>query len=96
MLRHREDGLMRTWRSFMVALGLMALPSVALAVPAIVLDTVPGGAGGTMTYDGVGGPLIANDILFVEIMGTDTPANSGATLVCSNCLLDFTTGANTQ
>ena len=86
---------MRTrWLGFLA--GLVLLPSIALAVPALVFDTVPGGAGGTMTYDGVGGPLIANDIVFVEIMGTGTPANSGATLVCSNCLLDFTTGANTQ
>jgi hypothetical protein len=76
--------------------GVLLLPSVALAIPAIVFDTVPNGAGGLMTYDGAGGPLLAADIVFVEIAGVDTPLNSGAALACVNCLLDFTTGLNTQ
>ena len=76
--------------------GLLLLPASAFAVPTLVFDTVPGGAGGTMTYDGAGGPLIATNIAFVEIMGVDTPANSGGVLACTNCLLNFTTGANTQ
>ena len=76
--------------------GLILLPSTALAIPALVFDTVPGGAGGTLTYDGAGGPAIGTDIAFVEIQGVDTPANNGIALACVNCLLDFTTGANTQ
>jgi hypothetical protein len=74
--------------------GLLLLPSIALAIPAIVFDTIPDGAGGTMTYDGAGGPLIATDIRFVEIAGDQTPLNAGLPLACVNCLLDFTTGAN--
>jgi hypothetical protein len=76
--------------------GLLLLPSIAWAIPAIVFDTTPGGAGGTLTYDGAGGPAIGTDIVFVNIQGNDTPANSGVTLACVNCSLDFTTGANTQ
>ena len=76
--------------------GLLLLPSVALAIPSIVFDTTPGGAGGTLTYDGAGGPAIATDVVFVNIQGNETPLNSGITLACVNCSLDFTTGANTQ
>jgi hypothetical protein len=76
--------------------GLVLLPSTALAIPSIVFDTTPGGAGGTLNYDGAGGPAIGTDIVFVEIQGVDTPANTGVTLACVNCSLDFTTGANTQ
>jgi hypothetical protein len=74
--------------------GLLLLPSVALAIPSIVFDTVPGGAGGTLTYDGAGGPAIGTDIVFVNLSGVDTPANAGVTLDCVGCTLAFTTGAN--
>jgi hypothetical protein len=83
-------------RVLAVLAGLFLLPSVALAIPSIVFDTVPGGAGGTMTYDGAGGALIANDIVFVNLSGVESPANAGVTLDCVNCSLDFTTGANVQ
>ena len=76
--------------------GLLLLPSVALAIPSIVFDTTRAGPGGTLTYDGAGGPAIATDVVFVNIQGNETPLNSGITLACVNCSLDFTTGANTQ
>jgi hypothetical protein len=78
-----------------ILVGLLLLPSLAGAIPAIVFDTVPAGAGGTLTYAGAGGPLIAADIRFVEIAGDQTPLNAGVPLVCVDCLLNFTTGANT-
>jgi hypothetical protein len=74
--------------------GLFLLPSTALAIPSIVIDTNPGGAGGTLTYDGAGGPAIGTDIVFVNLSGVDTPANAGVTLDCVGCTLAFTTGAN--
>jgi hypothetical protein len=80
---------------FLVSLCLL-LPSLAVAIPAIVFDTNPGGAGGTLIYDGAGGPAIGTDIVFVNLSGVDTPANTGVTLACVNCALDFTTGLNIQ
>jgi hypothetical protein len=79
---------------FGVLTGLLLLPSTALAIPSIVFDTVPGGAGGTLTYDGAGGPTIGTDIVFVNLSGVDTPANAGVTLDCVGCTLAFATGAN--
>jgi hypothetical protein len=79
-----------------VLTGLLLLPSVALAIPSIVFDSTPGGAGGTITYDGAGGPAIGTGIVFVNIVGVDTPANAGTVLACTDCTLTFTTGANTQ
>jgi hypothetical protein len=76
--------------------GLLLLPSTALAIPSIVIDTNPGGGGGTLTYDGAGGPAIGTDIVFVNLSGVDTPLNNAVTLACVNCALDFTTGANLQ
>jgi hypothetical protein len=81
-------------KRFGVLTGLLLLPSVALAIPSIVFDTVPGGAGGTLTYDGAGGPAIGTGIVFVNLSGVDTPANVGVTLDCVGCTLAFTTGAN--
>jgi hypothetical protein len=78
---------------FLVSLCLL-LPSLAVAIPAIVFDTNPGGAGGTLTYDGAGGPAIGTDIVFVNLSGVDTPANAGVTFDCVGCTLAFTTGVN--
>jgi len=80
---------------WLVALALAILPSVALAVPAIVFDTVPGGAGGTLTYDGAGGPAVGTNIQFVDLVGVDSPLNANVVLSCVDCFLNFTTGANT-
>jgi hypothetical protein len=86
--------MLHTLRS--LAAALLLWPATAFAAPAIVFDTVPGGAGGTLTYDGAGGPAIGSGIVFVNVNGLDTPANNGATIPCVTCQLAFTTGANTQ
>src|SRR4030095_13384665 len=54
----------------------------------------PGGAGGSLNYDGAGGPAVGSSIVFVDIEGSGTPLNSGVTLPCVGCTLNFTTGAN--
>jgi hypothetical protein len=81
-------------KRFWPMLALACLPSLAAALPSIVLDTVPGGAGGTLTYDGLGGPAVGTDIQFVEIVGIESPLNSGVVLDCVDCVLNFVTGPN--
>jgi hypothetical protein len=79
------------------ALGLAAGPAAAQA-PTINFDQGTGGgqAGGTLTYDGEGGPLIGTDIGFGVLAGFETPANAGVPLFCvPSCTLNFVTGANT-
>lgn len=83
---------MKRW--LLVALCAL-FPHVALALPSIVFDTTPGGAGGTLTYDGAGGPAVGTNIQFVDLVGVDSPLNAGVVLACSDCFLNFTTGANT-
>ena len=82
---------MRTW---LAALGLV----VATAAPAlggvISFDTTPGGAGGTLTYDGAGGPAVGAGIVFVDVEGINTPLNAGVAFPCVSCTLAFSTGAN--
>ena len=52
--------------------------------------------GGTLSYDGEGGPLMGTDLLLDLVMGIDTPLNSGesGSLFCEDCKLNLTTGAN--
>ena len=52
--------------------------------------------GGTVTYNGAGGPVVGNDVIFQAVIGVGTPLNNGVSLFCwpVNCLLDFTTGTN--
>ena len=54
-------------------------------------------AGGTLSYNGTGGPLEGVDIGITSITGEFTPLNSGlaAALDCDDCVLNFTTGNNT-
>ena len=66
-----EGNLMK---KVLVVLALLLVPGIALAVPTITFDTTPGGAGGTLIYGGAGGPLVGTGIVFVDILGTDTPA----------------------
>jgi hypothetical protein len=70
----------------------------AEGLPTINFDqgTGAGQAGGTLTYDGAGGPLIGGGIGFGVLAGFDTAANAGVPLFCvPNCTLGFQTGANT-
>jgi hypothetical protein len=74
---------------------LLVMPSAALAIPTLAFDTTPGGAGGSLTYDGAGGPAIGADIVFVNLASNgETPLNPNTTLDCVGCSLAFTTGAN--
>ena len=50
--------------------------------------------GASLTYDGIGGPLVGTMIDFNSIQGVDTPLNAGINLTCVGCQLEFTTGAN--
>jgi hypothetical protein len=81
-----------------VSLSLLLAAAPAAALPTINVDqgTGAGQAGGTLTYDGAGGPLIGGGIGFGALAGFDTALNTGVSLFCvPNCQLDFTTGANT-
>jgi hypothetical protein len=73
----------------------LALLTASPAFPAAIsFDSEPAGAGGTITYDGIGGPAIGTDIKFTTITGVNTAQNSGLLLSCVDCFLDFQTGAN--
>jgi hypothetical protein len=75
------------------ALGLAAGP--AAAQPTINVDQGTGGgqSGGTLSYNGEGGPLVGTGIGFGVLQGTDTPANAGVSLTCvPACTLNFETG----
>lgn len=83
---------MKRW---LLVAALALLPSLAFALPSIVFDTTPGGAGGTLTYDGAGGPIVGTQIKFVDLVGVDSPLNAGVVLACDDCFLNFTSGPNT-
>jgi hypothetical protein len=82
----------------LLTLGLAALllGSPAHAAPSLSFDN-PTLDGGTLTYNGAGGPAVATDVIFQQVIGVDTPAHPGVSLFCYpvNCLLAFTTGDNT-
>ena len=75
----------------LVVLALLLVPGIALAAPQLNFDN-PTLDGGSVTYDGLGGPLIGTDVIFQQVIGLGVP-NSGVSLFCTpTCLLDFTTG----
>jgi hypothetical protein len=49
---------------------------------------------GSVTYDGDGGPAIADGITIEMITGSGTSQNDGTSLPCVGCVLTFETGAN--
>jgi hypothetical protein len=51
------------------------------------------GPGGSVSFAGGSAPLIGEDLRISEITGIDTPLNSGVSLTCTLCQLDFETGA---
>jgi hypothetical protein len=84
-------------RAWILALSLF-VAAPALALPTINVDQGTGGgqAGGTLTYDGAGGPLIGTGIGFGVLAGFGTAANDGVPLFCDPaCTLNFQTGPNT-
>ena len=55
----------------------------------------PFGPGGTLSYDGAGGPAVGTNIVFQTVQGLGTPANDGAAnqLYCvPACIANFQTG----
>ena len=60
---------------------LLLVPSLALAAPLLSFDN-PTVDGGTVAYDGLGGPLVATDVIFQQVIGVGTPANPGVSLFC--------------
>jgi PEP-CTERM motif len=87
---------MRWTHALSFAALLTAAPAAALPTINVDQGTGAGQAGGTLTYDGAGGPLIGGGIGFGVLAGFDTAANAGVSLFCvPNCTLGFQTGANT-
>jgi PEP-CTERM motif len=62
------------------------------AEPILIFDQ--GAGAGTLSYSGGNGTLKGTGILFDSIIGLDTAANSGMSLSCVSCFLNFETGAN--
>jgi hypothetical protein len=75
--------------------ALLVLPVVAGAQPILKFDD-PTNPGGIVSYNGAGGAAVGTDILFQSIQGLDTPLNNNVTLACVGCVMNFTTGLNTQ
>ena len=80
---------------WLIVFALAMLPVAAQAAPILSFDN-PTSDGGTVVYDGAGGPLVATNVIFEQVIGVGTPANPGVELFCypTDCLLSFTTGTN--
>ena len=65
----------------LVVLALLLVPGIALAAAQINFDN-PTVDGGTLTYNGAGGPVVATDVIFQQVIGVGTPLNSGVSLFC--------------
>jgi hypothetical protein len=86
---------MRWTHALSFAALLTAAPAAAL--PTINVDQGTGGgqAGGTLSYDGAGGPLVGTGIGFGVLAGFDTTLNNSVPLFCDPaCTLNFSTGGN--
>lgn len=82
-------------RVLLTTLAVLVLASPLFAAPVLKFDD-PLNPGGLVSYDGtLGQPIVGTDIQFQTITGIGTPINSGVTLSCLGCLLDFTTGGVT-
>jgi hypothetical protein len=87
---------MKNLVSVLASLLLTAAPATALPTINVDQGTGAGQAGGTLSYDGEGGPLVGTGIGFGALSGFDTVANAGVPLFCvPSCTLDFATGGNT-
>jgi hypothetical protein len=66
-----------------------------LAMAEYQLDfTIPSFAGGSISYGGgTTDPLIGTSIQVTSLVGIDGSQNSGVTLGCGSCYLNFTTGS---
>jgi hypothetical protein len=84
----RSMGSLVLAMSFVLATGTLCPASVLLSFDDDIVH------GGTISYDGSGGPLIGSDILFDRVTGVGTPLNNGDQLTIINGKLNFTSGAN--
>jgi hypothetical protein len=78
----------------LLALAFLLVPTVALADMVLDFNITPPAAG-SISYDGVGGPLVGSGITVTGVTGMGTPLNSGVTVPIVNGLLNFTTGGLT-
>lgn len=76
-------------------LAMLAISLYAGSASAVIIqfDDNPGNTG-TISYAGGAAPAVGTNIELDLISGIDTPLNSGASLTCRACVLNFTTGAN--
>jgi hypothetical protein len=80
----------------LLALAFLLVPSAALADGVSLLDfVVAPSTGASISYDGVGGPLVGQGISIVSVQGLNTPLNSGVVVPIVGGLLNFTTGGLT-
>jgi hypothetical protein len=82
-----------------VVMAVLLAVGSAQALPTINIDQGTGGgqAGGSLFYNGEGGPLVGTGIGFGAFQGTDTTVNNNVSLFCvPSCTLNFATGANIQ
>src|SRR5579872_4961268 len=62
-----------------------------------ILDfTIPAFASGTISYAGGSNPLVGTNISVSSIDGMNGAQNSGVSLNCTGCILNFTTGGLTS
>ncbi len=76
-----------------VFLALVSLCATEALGTSLLFDQLPN-SGGSLFYDGSGGPLVGTDIVFDSVVGVSTPLNNGAVLTLVNGKLNFTTGPN--
>jgi hypothetical protein len=89
---HSRATLHSAGRLIAIVAGLIAgfaVTPAAQAVPTITFDQVVDG--GTVAYSTVGGSLVGTDVRFDFLVALGTSADGE--YACSNCSLDFTTGA---
>jgi cysteine-rich repeat protein len=71
----------------------VARPIAAGAQPRPIIDfALVAPTAGTISYDGLGGPLFALDLDVDSVVGLDTPLRDGQTRTCVGCVLTFMTG----
>lgn len=83
------------WIGLLAGAALLAVIQTPAAQASALLDFDQTGlAGGTIAYDGLGGPLVGDDIGFDHIIGFGTPINDGEKLE-GDMRMDFITGNQT-
>lgn len=80
-------------RSMVVLLACLGFAGAATAAPLILFDDAVV-SGGSLTYDGEGGPLVGTSIVLDTIIGTGTPLNDAVPLDCVACSLELESGNN--